>query len=85
MLGGEEKAAGEAKDPTTVTVVVHDAATRRDTPTDTSSLMSYGTPPGPVQIAVDIVNSTDSSTTGSQPAPPLQSSSDARSDHDYVV
>uniref|UniRef100_A0A0P4W1F1 RING-type E3 ubiquitin transferase n=1 Tax=Scylla olivacea TaxID=85551 RepID=A0A0P4W1F1_SCYOL len=83
--GGEEKAGGEAKDPTTVTVVVHDAATRRDTPTDTSSLMSYGTPPGPVQIAVDIVNSTDSSTAGSQPAPPPQSSSDARSDHDYVV
>lgn len=82
--GGEEKSAEEAKDPTTVTVVVHDAATRRDTPTDTSSLLSYGTPPGPVQIAVDIVNSTDS-TSGSQSAPPPQSSSDARSDHDYVV
>ena len=44
--------------------------------------MSYGTPPGPVQIAVDIVNSTDS--TGEQ-TPSQHTSSDIRSDHDYVV
>lgn len=81
---GEEKVPGDPKDPTTVTVVVHDAATRRDTPTDTSSLLSYGTPPGPVQIAVDIVNSTDTTATGEQ-ASPQQSSSVVRSDHDYVV
>ncbi|KAG0728421.1 E3 ubiquitin-protein ligase RNF13 [Chionoecetes opilio] len=84
--GESEGVAGESKDPTTVTVVVHDAATQRQTPIDTSSLASYGTPPGPVQIAVDIVNSTDAAAAAAgEPAVPEQSGSDVRSEHDYVV
>lgn len=82
---GAKKEVSEPKDATTVTVVVHDAATRRESPTDTSSLTSYGTPPGPVQIAVDIVNSTDSATPAEEQAPSQQPSSGIRSDHDYVV
>ncbi|KAK3885703.1 hypothetical protein Pcinc_010090 [Petrolisthes cinctipes] len=81
--------------PTTISVVVNEIATAAASLTDTSSIGSYcsvgsqGSSPGPVQIAVDVVNSPplpsttqDSSMISTQA---LQTSLDARSERDYVV
>lgn len=74
--------------PATVCVIVHDSPrpiSIRDSSSlsRNSSLSSHGTPPGPVQIAVDVVNSPAS---GSSLVPqPSQSYGDAGSERDYVV
>ncbi|XP_064080083.1 E3 ubiquitin-protein ligase RNF13-like [Macrobrachium nipponense] len=73
--------------PTTVSVLVHDAARAARRSTDSSSLGSQnsssyqGSPPGPVQIAVDVINSPPPSST----QPSTQNNENAESDRDYVV
>ncbi|XP_066965391.1 E3 ubiquitin-protein ligase RNF13-like isoform X1 [Macrobrachium rosenbergii] len=73
--------------PTTVSVLVHDAARAARRSTDSSSLCSQnsssyqGSPPGPVQIAVDVINSPPPSST----QPSTQNNENAESDRDYVV
>ncbi|KAG7165004.1 putative E3 ubiquitin-protein ligase RNF13-like [Homarus americanus] len=85
--GGGESVQSPEEPPATVDAIVHDST--RPALTDTSSLSSnnsassHGIPPGPVQIAVDVVNSPPP---GSLPVPqPSLSTEGAGAERDYVV
>ncbi|XP_068238164.1 E3 ubiquitin-protein ligase RNF13-like [Palaemon carinicauda] len=85
----EEESNPSHKPSTTVSVMVHDAAGATRRSIDSSSLCSQnsssyqGSPPGPVQIAVDVINSPPPPPPASQPS--TQNNENPESDRDYVV
>ncbi|XP_037803495.1 E3 ubiquitin-protein ligase RNF13-like [Penaeus monodon] len=91
---GEESESGEddrmesPHEPPNVSIIVHGAG-QPSGHTDTTSLASnhsassQGSPPGPVQIAVDVVNCNPAAT--SLPKQPPHVPEDAGSERDYVV
>lgn len=85
---GEDDRMGSPHEPPSVSVIVHGAG-RSSGHTDTTSLASnhsatsQGSPPGPVQIAVDVVNCNPAAS--SLPKQPPHVPEDAGSERDYVV